>query len=145
MIRKHTQFFDSTLNLIEPEKAHCYENARTLCEKIAELIVDVSFLGVPPEHKDDIPWLRGKLEDLIKGVSIGEEYVLEFAEASKKVYRLESLFRYPWESSNLADETERYRRMALTMKFFEKGTKEPFYKMDFLFYREGQDFHWLDY
>lgn len=135
MLRKYTSFFDSTLEFLG-EKTEPYEMVCALEQKLVQLIRDISVGIFSNYHNDQQNQaekdFRQRLVECFRGHwhgGLNDEDAKSFKKACKSVYRLETLLRFPWD-----DETDgpiRYRRLCLSFSFFQKATKEAFYRMTF--------------
>ncbi|HEV2523901.1 MAG TPA: hypothetical protein VGU44_02060 [Gammaproteobacteria bacterium] len=157
MLRKYTSFFDSSLeylddgNLEEEGLLPAYENALKICDHFVNLIRDISFIPYQLRNtrtEDDgyMQEIRARLEassgDM--GMSgLGEDDdAVKFEEAARRVYRLETVLRYPWESD--WDGHTKRRELHLDINFFEKQAKQPYYRIEFWFSNSGGDLY-MDY
>lgn len=141
MLRKHTSFFDPTLNFLGDDTVP-FENARTFRNRIAELIESISIIPVNEDSKRSthFDWLKEKSAGCFKGmhfsVVLGTETIREIEEVCQRVYRLESTFRYPWEDEPEDGDVCR-REMILTIDFFEKNARRPFFRVKLKFDIDG--------
>lgn len=139
MLRKHTNFFDDTLQHLDGNLTLPFDNARELSEKIVGLVQDISvtrthsFAGEP--GLNELTDIMNRFLDGM-GCTFGQEEVQKFLVAAMTAYRLESIFRYPWEKHPSG--ATRFRRMVLTLKFFQKATSQPKYTMTFVFSADGE-------
>jgi hypothetical protein len=142
MLKKHSRFFDPSVELLTKEGAHFLTmlGALELEEKlVSRFIFQASFVDYYDKrdggHNDEF---EGEMTALIEEASernvkgkLTKEDVSDIFKASKSCHRLETLFTLPWEKG--VARITRYRQLTLTLSFFVKSSKKPFYKVTFIF------------